>query len=89
VADETVDVKLARIEVQLNTLIDKFDHFDDLITKLATKEELVQLEVRFEKKVSSFVSKDEFSPVKLIAFGLVGFILIAVLGAIVNLTIVG
>ena len=37
---------------------------------------------------SSYVSKDEFDPVKKIVYGLVGLILVAVMGAVLGLVII-
>jgi hypothetical protein len=41
-----------------------------------------------ENKVSSnYVSKQEFDPVKIIVYGLVGLILVAVVGALISLVV--
>ena len=37
---------------------------------------------------NEYVTKSEFSPVKLIAFGLVGIILVAVMGSLIALVII-
>ena len=37
---------------------------------------------------SSYVSKDEFDPVKKIVYGLVGLILVSVMGAVLGLVII-
>lgn len=44
---------------------------------------------KIEKKLDNkYVTKDEFAPVKLIVYGLVGMILVAVIGAVIALVVV-
>lgn len=38
-----------------------------------------------EEKISDFVTKDEFGPVKIIAFGLIGLMAVAVVAALMNM----
>ncbi len=83
-AVETVEVKLARIEEQLKTLIDKFEHLEDTVNRFATKDELDKAENRIENTIKGFVSKDEFTPVKNIVYGLVGTILLGFIGVMIN-----
>ena len=47
-----------------------------------------EMNERFDKVESCFVRKEEFTPVKNIVYGMVGFILITVLGSIVALVVV-
>lgn len=84
-----MDVKLARIEERLDSLLQKFEGFEDVVSKFATKDELNQAEFRIEKTIKGFVSKEEFGPVKLISFGLVGLILVAVITAMLSTVIIG
>lgn len=44
---------------------------------------------KIEKKIDNkYVTKDEFAPVKLVVYGLVGVILVAVMGAIIALVVI-
>lgn len=68
-----------KLEIRIMKLIEeKLDKFEQSIN------------VRFdgvEKKIDKMVSRDEFEPIRNIVYTGVGLILIAVLGALINLVI--
>jgi len=56
-----------------------------------TKDGVIRLELKidslFNKLEDDYVGKVEFKPIKQIVYGMVGFILVAVLGAIIGIVI--
>lgn len=51
---------------------------------LFIKDTLRRLENSMDEMKETFVTKEEFKPVRSIAYGMIGFIAVAVLGAIVD-----
>lgn len=54
--------------------------FELIDTRFATKEEMREV----KSDMTQFVTRDEFEPIKRLAYGAVSFILLAVLGVIVS-----
>lgn len=62
---------------------------DTKLAVISTKMEYVQTKLdQIDNKLNaSYVSKDEFEPIKRIVYGMVGLILVAVVGALVSLVV--
>lgn len=52
------------------------------------KQDIAEIKGVLKELSSTYVTKGEFAPVKAIAFGLVGLILVAVVGAILSLVVI-
>ena len=65
---------MSRIKSDVEKLFELID------TRFATKEEMREVKSDMEQ----FVTKDEFEPIKRLAYGAVSFILLAVLGVIIS-----
>lgn len=86
-AGETdLERRVRELEQSLSTHIaySKSGEASDQLHKTDVRQELDKL---WEKLDTHFVTMAEFSPVRLIAYGLVGTILLAVLGSIMSLII--
>lgn len=65
---------MSRIKSDVEKLFELID------TRFATKEEMREV----KSDMTQFVTKDEFEPIKRLAYGAVSFILLAVLGVIIT-----
>ncbi len=50
---------------------------------------LVELKVKVEHIEDNYINKDEFAPIKMLVYGLVGSALMALIGAIIKLLVLG
>lgn len=75
---ELVDTKFKNVEVTLKRIEDNSLGF-------ASKSDLSELKQTIEK---NYVTKDQFSPVRNVVFGIVGVILFGVIGALLTVVII-
>jgi ABC-type multidrug transport system fused ATPase/permease subunit len=61
---------------------------DEALGRLATRDQIVGLQQTFESWDKKMVTQDQFSPVRMIIYGMVALILMAVVGALVALVII-
>lgn len=73
--------RLARIEERQDYMLESIQEF-----KVSMRDELAQIKVRMD---GHYVSKDEFEPVKMLVYGLVGVVMSAVILALVMLLMKG
>ena len=76
---------LESIEKQHQEILDKIDAITEHASnRFADKNDQAEIMKRFDGLNNLYVSKEEFKPVKAIIFGMVGFILLAFLSAVVG-----
>lgn len=80
--NESLEPRLRHLEEQLL----RHTH-NETPSSIRTEEQVKQMRGTLEKIESTMVTKDEFAPVKMLVFGLVGLILTAVIGALVSLVV--
>ena len=70
------------VHVTLSVIHSDLNHVKESLVEL--KEEMKELIASFKK---DYVTQQEFAPVRLIVYGLVGTVLVGVLGALITLVI--
>lgn len=76
-------IKITRLETQMNQVNEKLDTLDEKSDELDRKIEKGFKDIKVE--LGCYVRKEEFVTVKAIVFGMVGTILTAFIGYVINL----
>lgn len=88
-AEQSLDIRIAILEERVHNVMVQFDGLDRFFTivkdtsNLEQRVALLEQEVEvLETRIKNKVEKNEFTPVKALAFGFAGIILVAVIGAL-------
>lgn len=84
--DQQQNLKIQKLENNYYSMAEKFDDLKKTVVKgfddIKSDMKLIR-----EDNERRFVSKESFEPIKLIVYGMVGVLLLAVIGAIATLVI--
>lgn len=91
--DERTQSMQRAFDDRTNFLIGELQRIHSVLKEKADSSDVQEVKVKIDKVETTvetkFVTKSDFNPVKLVVYGMVGVILIAVLTAIVALVVVG
>jgi uncharacterized coiled-coil DUF342 family protein len=90
--DTTLKQELADVRSDIKVIQVQMEHLEEMVEETGKKDDISVLKSKMEaleKVVQTFVTRPEFDPVKMIAYGMAGSVLLTVLGAILAKVIQG